>query len=209
MVIKVTDSGSGISAKLLPHVFELFVQSDRTLDRAQGGLGVGLAVVKQLAGMHGGQVQAFSQGEGCGSTFEIRLPRVTRSIAEKIRLEEVKSTPRRVLVVDDNVDAAETLVMLLELQGHTLMAVHNAHEALAKVDAFKPDVMLIDIGLPDVDGYGLVQKLREKPSNQNLRKIALTGYGQPEDKQRALDAGFDDHVIKPVDMQALERLMAG
>ena len=209
VVISVIDSGSGISAELLPRVFELFVQSDRTLDCAQGGLGVGLAIVKRLTEMHGGRVRALSQGEGSGSTFEIRLPRVLESPAGKTRIEEVKSVPKRVLVVDDNVDAAETIVMLLERQGHVLMAAHNAYEALDKIDAFKPDVVLIDIGLPDIDGYGLVQKLSEKSLGPGLRKIALTGYGQPEDRQRALDAGFNDHLVKPVNMHALERVIAG
>ena len=208
VIIEVTDSGSGIGPDLLPRIFELFVQSQRTLDRSQGGLGVGLAIVKRLIAMHGGRVSAFSQGEGLGSTFEIRLPRIA---APSVGLEQTNtatSSTGRILVVDDNVDAAESLAMLLEMQGHIVMAVHSAREALACIESFKPDVMLIDIGMPDMNGYELVRQLGKLPLDANLRKIALTGYGQPDDKQRAIDVGFDAHLVKPVDLDILEQTIA-
>lgn len=208
IVIEVTDSGSGISPELLPQVFDLFVQSDRTLDRSQGGLGVGLAVVKRLIEMQGGQVHAFSQGEGMGSTFEIRLPRTSVPSACVYNANMTISSSRRILIVDDNVDAAESLVALLEMHGHTLMAVHSAREALGSIEGFRPDVMLIDIGLPGIDGYALVRLLDEVPAARNSRKIAITGYGQAEDRQRALDVGFDEHLTKPVAIQTLEQTIA-
>ena len=209
VLIEIVDSGSGITQNLLPKVFDLFVQSHRTLDRSQGGLGVGLAIVKRLIEMHDGQVQAFSKGEKQGSTFKIRLPCIEVStLTSKEIAESIKPFSRRVLVVDDNVDAAATVVMLLEMQGHVPMAVHSADEALTQINTFKPDVMLIDIGLPDMDGYELVRQLRKSPSTQALRKIALTGYGQPADKQRALANGFDEHLVKPVEIDALERAIA-
>ncbi|GGX97130.1 response regulator [Massilia dura] len=207
--IEVTDSGSGISPELLPRVFELFVQSHRTLDRSQGGLGVGLAVVKRLIDMHGGHVQAFSRGEGLGSSFQIRLPRIAKPSAAVEKPVVGELMPRRILIVDDNVDAADSLVALLKMQGHVLMAVHTAREALASIDLFKPDVMLIDIGLPDMDGYALVKQLGGSPFGQKSMKIAVTGYGQPGDRKRALDVGFDEHLVKPVAVDAIEQAIAG
>ena len=209
VVIAVTDSGSGIAPDLLPQVFDLFVQSHRTLDRSQGGLGVGLAVVKRLIDMHGGQVRAFSEGEGKGTTFEIRLLRIAASAPCSEKTEAITVASRRILVVDDNVDAAETVVALLEMQGHVPLAVYSAREALARVKTFKPDVMVIDIGLPEMDGYELVRQLAESPLGREIRKIAVTGYGQPEDKRRALEVGFDEHLVKPVDIRALEQAIAG
>ncbi len=207
--VEVADTGSGIAPELLPRIFDLFVQSQRTLDRAQGGLGVGLAVVKRLVEMHGGQVLARSAGEGLGSAFEIRLPRA-RAPASAVEIADaVKVPPCRVFVVDDNVDAADSLAMLLEMQGHTSMAVHSAREALERIESFQPDVMLIDIGLPDIDGYELVKRLRDRPQWRELRKVALTGYGQAEDKRRALEAGFHAHLVKPVDVPTLERALSG
>lgn len=208
VIIEVADSGCGISPDLVPQVFDLFVQSHRTLDRSQGGLGVGLAVVKRLIDMQGGHVQAFSQGEGLGSTFEIRLPRIAAPSAAVVQPEATKLSPRRIMVIDDNVDAAEILVTLLNIQGHILAVAHNAHEALASIESFRPDVMLIDIGLPDMDGYELVQQLGESAFGRRSRKIAVTGYGQAEDRQRALNAGFDEHLVKPVSIHTIEQTIA-
>lgn len=209
VLIKVADTGLGLAPELLPKIFNLFVQSHRTLDRAQGGLGIGLAVVKRLVEMHAGQVRAFSDGEGLGSTFEIRLPRIERLATSDKQDRSVKLMPQRVLIVDDNVDAAKSLAVLLEMQGHTLMTVDSASEALVTIQTFKPDVMLIDIGLPETDGYALAQQLNDQSYSRTLRKIALTGYGQAEDKQRALEVGFDAHLVKPVDIATLERAIAG
>lgn len=208
VIIEVDDSGDGISPELLPQVFDLFVQSHRTLDRSQGGLGVGLAVVKRLVDMQGGEVQAFSQGEGLGSTFAIRLPRVAAPVAATEQPEGATLSPRRIMIVDDNVDAAESLAALLDMQGHILIAVHSAHEALASVESFRPDVMLIDIGLPEMDGYELVQQLGVSPFGRETRKIAVTGYGQAEDRQRALNVGFDEHLVKPVAIQTIEEAIS-
>jgi PAS domain S-box-containing protein len=209
VVIEVADTGSGIAPEMLPQIFELFVQSQVTLDRSQGGLGIGLAIVKRLITMHGGQVSAFSQGVGLGSTFEIRLPRIGSATPTDEGTTLANSEPVRILIVDDNVDAADTLTMIMGILGHESMAVHSAQQALSSIDAFKPDIMLIDIGLPDIDGYELVQQLGKLPSAQGVRKIALTGYGQYEDKQRAFDAGFDEHLVKPVEIEKLESAING
>jgi CheY-like chemotaxis protein len=172
-------------------------------------LGIGLAVVKRLVEMHGGQVHASSAGEGLGSTFAILLPRIAEPATEGQSLESAPLSAKRVLVVDDNIDAAEAIVALLDIQGHTATAAYTARDALSAVEVFKPQVMLADIGLPDIDGYELVRQLRKLPSCKTVSMIALTGYGQPEDRKRALDAGFDAHLVKPVELPTLDRLIAG
>lgn len=159
--------------------------------------------VKRLIDMHGGQVRAFSRGEGLGSTFEIQLPCVVSPSAGAAQVAPATPASKRILLVDDNVDAAESLSMLLQMQGHVLLAVHSAYDALGSIAWFKPEVVLIDIGLPGMDGYALVEQLGKLTDAQAVRKIALTGYGQPEDKQRALDVGFDAHLVKPVNATAL------
>jgi signal transduction histidine kinase/DNA-binding response OmpR family regulator len=204
-VIEISDNGSGISAELLPHVFDLFVQSERTLDRAQGGLGIGLAVVHRLVNMHKGTISARSNGIGQGSTFEIKLPRIARPASSIAPLNEVVACPRRVLVVDDNKDAADSLSMLLTLQGHTSEVAYSGDEAIRRAETFRPDVALLDIGLPGMSGYELAQKLRAMPHLNAIRLIAITGYGQTEDQKRSRAAGFDEHMIKPVDLAALQR----
>jgi CheY-like chemotaxis protein len=146
---------------------------------------------------------------GLGSTFEIRLPRIGSATSADQQAINADAAPVRILIVDDNVDAADTLMMIMGILEHVSMAVHSAQAALSSIDAFKPDIMLIDIGLPDIDGYELVRQLGELPSAQGVRKIALTGYGQYEDKQRALDAGFDEHLVKPVEIDVLQRAIAG
>jgi PAS domain S-box-containing protein len=207
-VIDVIDSGVGMSPELLPRVFDLFVQSDRTLDRSEGGLGIGLSVVKRLVEMHGGEVSARSAGVGQGATFEIRLPLVaSMAAAIPAHAEPPRAAPRRVFIVDDNADAADTLALLLELEGHAVHAVHSAGDAIDKIESFGPDVALVDIGLPDIDGYELVQRLRKHPRMAAVKFVAVTGYGQLEDRRRVRDAGFDDHLVKPVSLQALERAL--
>jgi len=207
-VLRITDNGIGIPQELLPQVFDLFVQSDRTLDRAQGGLGIGLSVVKRLIEMHGGRVSASSDGLRTGSTFEIRLPLVDRGHEPAVELAQSKVPARRILVVDDNKDAANSLAMILTLEGHQVESVYTAHEALARVPSFKPDVALLDIGLPEMNGYELARRLRDQPEAREIRLVALTGYGQAEDKERAWAAGFDDHLAKPADLRALQRTLA-
>ncbi|MGH8258658.1 MAG: PAS domain S-box protein [Steroidobacteraceae bacterium] len=208
-IIEITDTGVGIAPDLLPRVFDLFVQSDRTLDRAQGGLGIGLSVTKRLIEMHAGEITASSPGLGHGSTFQIRLPRIARPETIRPEAAPIEAPPRQVLIVDDNDDAATSLAALLSVQGHRAEAVRSAKDALARLETFRPDVMLLDIGLPEMNGYELAKRLRSRPELKGLRLIAVTGYGQADDRQRALAAGFDDHLVKPVDLQALERALAG
>ncbi|HVC29595.1 MAG TPA: ATP-binding protein, partial [Steroidobacteraceae bacterium] len=207
VTVEITDSGVGIDPELLPRVFELFVQSDRTLDRAQGGLGIGLAVVRSLIEMHGGEVMAQSSGPGRGSTFAVRLPRIERPAARAADASTTAVTPRQILIVDDNADAADTLAALLQLKGHQTQIAYSARDALQRAAAFRPDVALLDIGLPEMNGYELAQRLRALPHLGSLRLIALTGYGQAEDRQRGLAAGFDEHLVKPVVLSALERAL--
>ena len=207
VLIEVSDNGVGISGKLLPHVFDLFVQSDRSLDRSLGGLGIGLAVVKRLVEMHGGRVKASSEGLGKGARFEICLPLTRPPGPVETGAANEAVVGRRILVVDDNVDAAASLAQLLQLEGHESQAVYGAREALECVNSFKPEVVLLDIGLPQMNGYEVARRLRAVDGCTRLKLIALTGYGQSEDRQKALAAGFDAHLAKPVDLAALGRLL--
>jgi two-component system, chemotaxis family, CheB/CheR fusion protein len=207
-VIEISDNGLGIPPELLPRVFDIFVQGEGSIERAQGGLGVGLAIVKRLVEHHGGTVSGRSPGPGRGSTFEIRLPRLARAQVPAAPAAGAAPAPRRVLVVDDNSDAASSLAMLLGFRGHDTRVACSGREALEHVESFRPEVVLLDIGLPETSGYELALRLRAAPQLQGLRLIALTGYGQPEDQQRALAAGFDGHLVKPVSLAALERALA-
>jgi two-component system, sensor histidine kinase len=206
-VIVVTDNGVGISQELLPRIFELFVQSERSLDRSEGGLGIGLSVVQRLVEMHDGQVSAASAGPGHGSTFEIRLPTVAAPKEGGKKSIPPPAAPKRVLVVDDNVDAATSLAAFLQLDGHQAEAVYSAKGALDAIGTFGPDVVLLDIGLPEMDGYEVAKRIRAGGSC--VRLVALTGYGQAEDIERTHSAGFDAHLVKPVDFVALERTLSG
>jgi signal transduction histidine kinase/ActR/RegA family two-component response regulator len=205
--IEVSDTGAGIPPELLPKVFDLFVQSERTLDRSQGGLGVGLAVVRRLVEMHEGEVSVRSEGLGKGSTFQIRLPQVPRPRTRAAVAAAVTVEPRRVLVVDDNADAADSLAMLLGVRGHETRVAYSAKDALTCAATFQPEVGILDIGLPELDGYELAKRLRAMPQMLELRLVALTGYGQVEDQQRALACGFDAHLVKPIDLATLERTL--
>lgn len=207
VVVEIADNGVGISAELLPRIFDLFVQSDRTLDRAQGGLGIGLSVAKRLVEMHGGKISARSAGVGCGSTFEIRLPQVAAPAHTGSDVSPTEVTPRRILIVDDNADAAGSLALLLESEGHEARAVCNAKDALAGLESFQPHVAMLDIGLPDMDGYTLARHIRESSRFAGLKLVAITGYGQPDDVSRASEAGFDAHLLKPLDFSLLRRIM--
>lgn len=206
-VIEVADNGFGIAPELVPRVFDLFVQGDRTLDRSQGGLGIGLSVVKRLIEMHRGEVIAASPGIGLGATFQMRLPRIERAQSQASEPPQAQTERKRVLVVDDNADAAESLAMLLDLQGHTTRVALSGQEALEAVTEFRPDVALLDLGLPKLDGYELAARLRALPQLRGLRLVALTGYGRSEDRQRTRAAGFDDHLVKPVDLATLTRAL--
>ncbi len=205
VVIEVADNGVGIAADLLPRVFELFVQGKRTLDRAQGGLGIGLSVVHKLIGMQGGTVEVSSEGDGLGSTFRISLPLAVAGERQVMPSARSRITPRRILVVDDNRDAAASLAMVLELDGHQVETAGDGREALERLAQTPMDVVLLDIGLPELDGYEVARRMRALPGGGDTKLIALTGYGQPEDRERALNGGFDDHLVKPVELSALTR----
>ncbi len=207
VVIAVQDEGFGIAEELLPRVFDLFVQGARSLDRSQGGLGVGLSVVKRLMAMHGGTVSVRSEGVGQGSLVELRLPRIEAPHLEAAPLAERAASARRILVVDDNVDAADSLAMVLEMDGHVVQRAYSGQAALALVGDFQPQVMLLDIGLPDVDGLEVARQIRARPELADVALVALTGYGQAEDRTRSEAAGFDDHLVKPVDLAALENCL--
>jgi CheY-like chemotaxis protein len=165
-------------------------------------------VVKRLVEMHGGRVSARSRGVGKGSTFEIRLPLADRAVEPAQPAPAASAAAKRVLVVDDNEDAATTLAMILSIDGHEVQTVFSARDALASVREFVPDVVLLDIGLPELDGYEVARRIRSDPSVGSVKLVALTGYGQAEDKQRARAAGFDDHLVKPVEMRALYDTLA-
>jgi PAS domain S-box-containing protein len=207
-VIEVRDSGVGISAELLPKVFDLFVQGDRSLDRAEGGLGIGLSVVKGLISMHDGEVGAASEGQGRGSVFSVRLPLIPEGSDQRAEAAAIRVRSLTILVVDDNVDAANSLATLLTMEGHTTEVAYGAKQALEMLGALKPDAVLLDIGLPEMDGYELARRIRARPELCGVRLIALSGYGQEEDKQRSLSAGFAAHLVKPVAMDLLSRELA-
>jgi PAS domain S-box-containing protein len=210
--LAVADNGSGIDASLLPQVFDIFTQGVRTPDRSQGGLGIGLALVKSLVALHGGEVAARSEGPGKGSVFEVALPRLIEAGqgAGDAGLEQVRAgrkAGKRILVVDDNADAATTLGELLEALGHEVSVRFDGKSALADVAAFGPQVLVLDIGLPDMDGYELARRLRAEPATGQARYLALTGYGQAHDRTLARVAGFDHHFVKPVDIEALQAVL--
>jgi CheY-like chemotaxis protein len=212
-VISVRDNGIGIEAALLPSVFELFEQGQRSLDRSQGGLGVGLTLVQRLVQLHHGDVEARSGGPGLGSEFIVRLPCLMEvaAPAPASAVEETRpAAPAvcRVLVVDDNIDAADTVALFLRMEGHSVETAHSGPEAVERANAFQPEVVLLDIGLPGMDGFEVVRRLRALPATQHALMIALTGYGQKSDQEQAQQAGFDHHLVKPADIGALAGLIA-
>jgi PAS domain S-box-containing protein len=208
--IVVTDNGDGIDAALLPHVFDLFTQGTRGLDRKQGGLGIGLALVKAIVSLHHGEVQAFSHGAGKGSTFTISIPRAPGETLplDDTRNDEKEARRLSIMVVDDNLDAAESLRILLESVGHRIMVASNATDAMNRTDLESIDVFILDIGLPDMTGYDLVRAFRQQPGLEDKTYIALTGYGQPQDRQLSREAGFGHHFVKPVSNQLLLNKLA-
>jgi signal transduction histidine kinase/ActR/RegA family two-component response regulator len=210
-VLRVRDSGVGISPAMLPRVFDLFTQGNVTSDRTQGGLGIGLTLAKQLVEMHGGRIEARSHGVDRGCEFEVSLPLLaelkTRSAQPGDQPPREQAKTRRVLIVEDNVDAAESLSMLLDLLGHEVRIEANGASALEAIRTTDFQVVLIDIGLPDMDGYEVARQIRMLPGSRTKLLVALTGYGQEEDKRLALSAGFDQHLIKPVDVERLQNLL--
>jgi len=215
VVVRVRDTGPGIPRQLLPHVFDLFTQAERTLDRAQGGLGIGLTLVKLLVEMHGGSVEARNADTGSGAEFIVRLP-ANAAIPTLLSGDQARDSSQsgasgekalKVLVVDDNVDAADSIALLLTIDGFNAQSVHGAVAALDTVDTFKPDVVLLDIGLPVMDGYEVARRLRSHTAIEDLRIVALSGYGQQADRDRAAEAGFDDYLVKPVEPTMLSQFL--
>jgi two-component system CheB/CheR fusion protein len=208
-VVRVRDTGVGISADVLPRIFDLFVQADTTLDRSEGGLGIGLTLVSRLTHMHGGGVEARSDGPGKGSEFLVRIPLEADAVSaghERLRDDAGVVRRRRYLIVDDNVDSAESLRLLLEMRGHKAHVVHDGRHAADAARDFEPDIVLLDIGLPGMDGYQVVRQFRSAPDLATLMIVATTGYGRLEDKLRCLAAGFDQHIAKPLDVEDIEAL---
>lgn len=212
-VITIQDSGIGIPPQMLPHVFDMFTQVDRSLEKAQGGLGIGLTIVKRLVEMHGGTIEACSEGHGGGSTFIVRLPIVLSlaGVSDRAPDRDVAgdSTRRRILVVDDNRDSAISLSMMLKLMGSETRTAHDGFEALEIAATFLPHVVLLDIGMPKLNGYDTARRIRQESWGRDMVLVAQTGWGQEEDKRMSHEAGFNFHLVKPVDPQSLEKLLAG
>jgi CheY-like chemotaxis protein len=214
IVLTVVDNGIGMEPDLVLRVFDLFAQAERTSDRSQGGLGLGLALVKSLVTLHGGNVQASSKGPGQGSTFTVRLPRLFSLPVQAARSDnDATGRPSyakalRVMIVDDNVDAARTLEMFLHASGHDVIVEYDAAAAVERASIDAPGVCLLDIGLPDIDGNELARRLRTVPEMAGAVLIAVTGYGQEQDREKSFAAGFDYHFVKPIDTAKLAALLA-
>ncbi len=211
VVIHVRDNGIGIVPEQLPRIFEMFAQIDTSLERSVSGLGLGLTLVKNLVELHGGKVEARSEGAGRGTEFVVRLPVLAESTSstptQPVRA-QAPETSRSILVVDDNADSAKSLAMLLKLGGHSIRTAHDGLEALAAAENYRPDVVLLDIGLPRLNGYDVARRIREQPWGSEMTLIALTGWGQDDDRQKSKDAGFDEHLVKPVEIASLKKILA-
>jgi CheY-like chemotaxis protein len=211
VAVRVRDTGAGLPPELLPNLFDLFVQGDRSLARSRGGLGIGLTIVRRLVELHGGRVEAHSDGLGLGSEFVIHLPAAPDAVVAPHAGASAPATAapsRRILVVEDQPDAAEVLATVAESWGHEVRVAHDALTALAIIDEWLPDVVVSDLGLPRVDGYAFARELRDRPGGDAVTMIALSGYGREQDKEAAVAAGFDHHLVKPPDLTALADLIA-
>jgi CheY-like chemotaxis protein len=211
LCIAVEDTGVGIPREHVSRVFERFVQIDQHLDRAQGGLGIGLSLVKSLVEMHGGRVAADSEGPGHGSVFRVWLPRAQpqrQPAGDAARVGSIAVAPRKVLIVDDNRDAAETLAMAVQMGGHEVRLAHDGLQALDVARQYDPSVVFLDIGMPGMNGYETAGRLRALPGWGERKLVALTGWGTQEDRHKSLRAGFDLHLTKPVDLALLEEVLA-
>ena len=210
-VLRVRDTGVGIAPELLPHIFDLFTQAERSLARSQGGLGIGLALAQRLTILHGGKIEAHSV-LGEGSEFVVRLPVAPTDAPQQspsvLETSQPATCPLRVLVVDDNVDAAEALGMLLKEKGHDVRTAHDAPAALEAARDLRPNVVLLDIGLPGMDGYEVARTMRRQPTLKNVVLVALTGYGQEADRERSQAAGFDHYLVKPADFKKVQQILA-
>jgi CheY-like chemotaxis protein len=213
VVVRVRDNGIGIASEMLPRIFDLFVQADNSVARAHGGLGIGLTLVRSLVGMHGGEVEAKSAGLGQGSEFVVKLPlappiRSEDSALSSSSADSESGAPKwRILVVDDNADAADSLAILLELGGSDVQVAHDGLAALAIAETLRPDIIFLDIGMPQMDGYEVARRIRSTTSLDGVLLVALTGWGQEDDRRRSAEAGFDVHLVKPVEPTALETVL--
>lgn len=209
IVVSVRDTGIGIPAGKLPHIFEAFVQVDMSWERRQGGMGIGLSLVKEFVELHGGHVEARSDGSGKGSEFIVRLPVAAGAATEPIASPEKTRRPRRrILVVDDNRDAAESLAMVLKVLGHDVRTAHDGEAGLAAAAEYRPDLVVMDLGMPNMDGYEACRRIRAESWGGDPFLVALTGWGSVDEQRRTRDAGFDRHLVKPVDADALSKIIA-
>src|SRR5262249_24643888 len=214
VAISVRDNGDGIPAELMPRIFDIFAQGDQSLERTRGGLRLGLALVRSLTEMQGGTVEAQSPGPGKGSTFTIHMPLAAPGAgrddppAPADQQRPMAGKRRRILVVDDNQDQAQSLGILLELLGHDVKTAYDGHSAVAIAKEFVPDVALVDIGLPGLNGFDVARRIREQPGLEKIVLIAQTGWGQEEDRRRTHEAGFDRHLVKPVEISAVQEILA-
>jgi len=210
LIIEVSDTGKGIAAELLPQIFNLFMQEEQPLHRPDGGLGVGLAVVRNLVELHGGTVQAESEGPGRGSRFVVRLPLVQGAENDEHEVRtSAASSPRRILIVEDNVDAAESLAAWLRLRGHAVRTAHDGTAGMNAAREFHPEVAVLDIGLPGADGYLVAEQLRQFPETKDVLLIAVSGYSSSDVRRRAAEAGFHHYLIKPADPERLVAVIEG
>ena len=206
------DDGIGIPGDMLPRIFEMFTQVDRFSDKSQGGLGIGLTLVRRLVDMHDGSIEARSDGPDKGSEFIVRLPLVLPTQEPPPKSDGPKATAlsgTRILVVDDNRDSADSLEMLLRLKGNDIRIAYDGLEAVDVAETFRPELVLLDIGLPKLNGYDVARRIRQQSWGRDVTLVALTGWGQDEDRRRSQEAGFNLHVVKPVDLDGLEKLLAG
>jgi signal transduction histidine kinase len=210
-IVSVRDSGIGIAPDVLPKVFDMFVQAEHGFSRGHGGLGLGLTLVKSLVHLHGGEVEARSEGLGKGSEFVVRLPLQNSTAAGSVdpRKDESPTIPKRILVLDDNVDAADSLARLLALRQHDVRVAHNGREALQIGSNFHPEIAILDLGMPGIDGFAVAKELRASANGSAIKLVALTGWGGPDDRQRTQATGFDHHFVKPITMDDLDSITAG
>jgi CheY-like chemotaxis protein/anti-sigma regulatory factor (Ser/Thr protein kinase) len=210
IAVRVKDNGIGIEASMLPRVFDLFTQVGRSLEQTEGGLGIGLSIAKRLVEMHGGSIEARSEGLGKGSEFIVRLPVAQERARDKAPARDL-STPipskRRILVADDNPDVAEAFEIMLRMIGHDVETAHDGIEVVEKAEEFRPDIIMLDIGMPKLNGYDAARHFRKQPWAKDVVLVAITGWGDEKDKGRSQEAGFDIHLVKPVDPLALNRIL--
>jgi len=210
VLISVRDTGIGMPSELLTEIFNIFTQSERSIDRSQGGLGIGLTIARSIIVLHGGRIEARSQGPGHGSEFVIHLPLLEQQPSANAQQEisfTTEKTIRRILVVDDNRDAADGMAMLLDISGHITKTAYDGLEAIAAAESFKPELVLLDIGLPHMDGYAVAKHLRQQASSRDIVLSALTGYGDDDDRRRSREAGFNYHFVKPMEFAILNELL--